>query len=126
MTAPMPNAVLAYRVLDHIDADPASWNQKYWACGTGHCYGGWAIALSGGKLAHTEDGYVGVVDAPDPDLIGLDACDAANRVLGLHAGTDTAEVNGWPRWLYDASNSRDTLGTLVDAIFGPRPEVRRG
>jgi hypothetical protein len=45
-----PNAELAYRVLDHIDAHPQNWEQGRWIgqeeCGTVACFAGWAVLLS--------------------------------------------------------------------------------
>lgn len=56
MSRPTPNAELAYRTLDQIDASPEHWRQSSWVCGTSYCFGGWAVVLSGGQL--NEDGEV--------------------------------------------------------------------
>lgn len=34
-------------VLTQIKNHPETWNQKYWHCGTAHCFAGWAQILSG-------------------------------------------------------------------------------
>ena len=40
-------------VLDHIKADPDTWDQTNWhsECGTKHCFAGWAQILSGKPLS---------------------------------------------------------------------------
>lgn len=38
-------------VLGHIKANPNSWDQTTWHCGTTHCFAGWAQILAG-KAAH--------------------------------------------------------------------------
>lgn len=48
----MPNVELMERVLEHIEADPAHWDQQVWAtvdtiCGTSHCFAGWTVGLAG-------------------------------------------------------------------------------
>jgi hypothetical protein len=54
-----PNATLAYRVLDHIDADPDRHDQNVWVertdCGTVACFAGWVVLLSGDKPVFDED-----------------------------------------------------------------------
>lgn len=117
MTEIKPNAELAYRVLDHIDADPDSWNQRRWACGSAACFGGWAIQLGAG--ATIEYLHSAEVTSGPAEMIGMAAEEAANKVLGLDSGwvgdVDTSE------WLYDPDHTREDLGRLVAEIFGPRP-----
>ena len=43
------NLELHNRIIAQIEKDPDNWNQDKWECGTAHCYGGWAILLSGEK-----------------------------------------------------------------------------
>lgn len=115
MTAPKPNAELAYRVLDQIDADPKSWNQGAWDCGTAACFAGWAVRLSGGKSVD-QDNDTYVVDAPAAlGITGLPVDEAAVKLLGHSC--DNSEGD-----LFEASNTREDLGRLVAEIFGPRPE----
>ena len=57
MTASAPNAELAYRVLDHIDANPQQWDQGRWIgqaeCGTVACFASsllfclWIVSANG-------------------------------------------------------------------------------
>lgn len=41
------NTPLARKVIDQIIAVPEEWNQEDWRCGSGMCFAGWAIELSG-------------------------------------------------------------------------------
>lgn len=41
------NRINFKRVLDAIKADPDSWNQSVWHCGTVHCFAGHAQILAG-------------------------------------------------------------------------------
>src|ERR1044072_2947244 len=109
-----PNAELAYRVLDHIDAHPETWQQDSWHCGSSFCFGGWAVALSGGG----GKGDDGVYDGPS-GLVGLDVEEAAKIVLGIDE--ETAWLKGGHDWLFGPNNTRADLGRLVADVFGPRP-----
>jgi len=119
MSAPKPNAELAYLVLDHIDAHPEQWDQGRWIsrpdgadCGTAGCFAGWACMLSGnqpdwtmsnGKWTNTvtADGYWKYVGDRAAELLGISEVDA--------------------EMLFDADNQRDDLDRHVAEIFGPRP-----
>jgi hypothetical protein len=72
MTAPTPNAELAYKVLDHIDAHPQQWRQGWWFteldCGTAACFAGWACVLSGYK-PHVADADAERI-AGETDMLG--------------------------------------------------------
>lgn len=118
MTA--PNAELAYKVLDHIDANPNEWKQSTWQCGSAACFAGWAIRLSGGTLS--ERPIPDVVKGPE-ELIGLVVDEAAYRVLGIDDVTAGDLGNDDDDWLFGEDNTRDDLGRLVAEIFGPRPAV---
>lgn len=111
-----PNAELAYRVLDHIDADPETWNQEWWftvtECGTAACFAGWACTLSGDRpdigkrglyfsTVFTAHGLYADVAARACDLLGITAEDADD--------------------LFDPRNTREDLDRLVEKFFGPRP-----
>jgi hypothetical protein len=120
VTAPTPNAALAYQVLDHLDAHPEQWNQRDWAiqrpCGTAFCFAGWAAVLSGREILWWNADRVVihgdyVVDARDEEgrqWIG----DAAREALGIDDSGN----------LFASSNTREDLGRLVAEIFGPRPD----
>lgn len=43
----MANIELLDKVLDHIEKNPESWNQRAWRCGTTYCFAGHAALLSG-------------------------------------------------------------------------------
>lgn len=122
MTA--PNAELAYRVLDHIDAHPESWNQGTWDCGTAACFAGWAVRLSGGVADTDENSDTDgtVIEGPS-HLVGLTIQDAAIEVLGDGGWTPSTVDVGEADWLFSAANDRADLGRLVAEIFGPRPAV---
>lgn len=122
MTA--PNAALAYRVLDHIDAHPEQHDQSQWIattadCGTIACFAGWTCLLSGDSPAwspyeNVEDeadtGTVTVVEHGMPHDMTVSTRSTELLGIGLHdAG----------RLFY--ANDREDLGRRVAEIFGPRP-----
>lgn len=47
---PAPNAKLARKVLEQIEAHPERWDQEFWArqlsCGTSYCFAGHAVTLA--------------------------------------------------------------------------------
>jgi hypothetical protein len=114
MTA--PNATLAYKVLDHIDAHPENWNQAHWWCGTSGCFAGWTVQLSG--------------ETPDEQQC-IDGVHISHRAAQLLGFADEIAMNefayrligtggGWE--LFCGGNDREDLGWIVKAMFGPRPE----
>lgn len=114
MTA--PNAALAYRILDHIDAHPKSWNQGWWftvtECGTAACFAGWACTLSGDSPEIRDTGlYFSTVHTAEGRY--ADAPVRAAELLGI---THDQADNLFADW-----NTRHDLGRLVAEIFGPRP-----
>ena len=117
MTA--PNAELAYRVLDHIDAHPEQWDQRTWDCGTVACFAGWAVRLSGARAAGPA--YDSKVVEGPADLIGLDVSDAAVRVLRHECWTPDSDIFSPRGDLFASDNTREDLGRLVAEYFGPRP-----
>lgn len=119
MTAPTPNAELAYRVLDHIDAHPETWQQSTWHCGSSFCFGGWAVALAGGVVNDDDE----VCSGPS-GLIGLEIEEAAWVALGIDE--EQAWIGGTSRWLFGPDNTREELAVLVAEIFGPRPDGGEG
>lgn len=112
-----PNAALAYRVIDQIDAHPESWAQDVWDCGTAACFAGWAVRLSGGSSV----GNV-VTDGP-AELVGRLVESAALEVLGIDEETAWEPYDrGTGDWLFSPDLDRKGLGETIAEIFGPRPE----
>lgn len=119
-----PNAELAYKVLDYIDAHPEQWDQDEW-CGTAQCFAGWAVSLS---IGNPEFAF---------NFGGLHISTHAARALGFESRrvmenfaakmqVDAGNVDeyGDPMYtydLFDAGNTRQQLGDMVAEIFGPRP-----
>lgn len=124
MTA--PNAELAYRVLDAINAHPAHFDMDNWVrvapsaelvgleqltspeCGTTACFAGWAVALSGYQMTRNRE----VILANR--LVSQGIAKFAADLLGLN---DDQAAD-----LFYADNE-DFSGELVAEIFGPRPEA---
>lgn len=114
----MPNAELAYKILDQIDAHPEQWVQNHWMttteCGTAYCFAGWAVNLSGGTLQ--EDVYNVIVASGPPEIDGLLVERAADVLLGICS-------RDLPEDLYDGYNCRRDLDRIVADVFGPRPQA---
>jgi hypothetical protein len=127
-----PNAELAYRVLDHIDAHPEQHNQAVFLrtpggmadeveaitpevvaqhCGTTACFAGWAALLSGLEL----DRFSG--DAILPDGLTRDIELTARDLLNLTPPQSDE--------LFYAAQHIDEVRATVAEIFGPRPEADR-
>lgn len=119
-----PNAELAYRVLDHIDAHPEQWRQSVYIgpaeCGTAACFAGWACLLSG-----EEPNYRGIPNLPTAGLMsGNTVPERAEELLGASRFLyDVTHDHDDERDLFDEWNDRETLGEYVEEIFGPRPVV---
>ena len=120
-----PNAELAYRALDAIDADPKAWDQGVWIkrdeCGTAACFAGWACLLSGDNPVFDEDDVTTgrVVRGQDDYFIPRRAA----QLLGVPIDAVFSRwnaISGPPR-LFDPRNTREDLGRMVAEIFGPRP-----
>lgn len=124
MTAPTPNAELAYKVLDHIDAHPESWDQEDWyrkeACGTVACFAGWAVEFERYDVALSEE-QTATLDVP-AHRFGRHVVGAAGRRTFRDAAAEALGIDdGQADDLFEGSNSREDLGRLVEEIFGPRP-----
>lgn len=120
-----PNAELAWRVLDHIDAHPESWDQTTWVCGTTACFAGWAVRLSGAEIEQTDPHEIdsAVVVSGPVNLIGAEVRDAAVNLLGSYCVAPRDLDDDRPGNLFSDRNDREDLGRLVAEIFGPRPAV---
>lgn len=125
MTAPTPNAALAYLVLDHIDAHPELWDQGRYIgagkCGTVACFAGWACLLSGEQPHFYYPGETSwLADQRRPVSVAT----RAEELLGASRYSPTAaDGDDYDEDLFGASNTREDLGRLVAEIFGPRPEA---
>jgi hypothetical protein len=118
-----PNAELAWRVIDHIDAHPDQHDQGHWVrqtdCGTTACFAGWTTILSGDRPVTELPGYVdGFTDVVTVDPEGrsydLTVQARARELLGI---THQAAHD-----LFYNAMSLDDLRDAVAEIFGPRPE----
>lgn len=116
----MPNAELAYKILDEIDAHPRSWDQStwfgrrwWWRCGTTACFAGHACLLSG--------------DTPDWEWIdgttGRVITDKGRVKPVMSRAMELLDIS-WSQAdrLFFSSHNRERLGRYVEAIFGPRPD----
>lgn len=119
-----PNAELAYRTWDAINANPASFDMATWvevgpdseavgleeltgpACGTTACFAGWAVALSGYQVTRNRE----VIHANR--MVSPSLQEFAAKLLGI----DEYQVSE----LFYADNE-DFNEELVVEIFGPRP-----
>lgn len=132
MTAPKPNAELAYRTLELIRANPEHFNMTEWSdsrldkvglkdltappsrdaddadlCGTTACFAGWAIALSGYMVTSCA-----VLTADGKVVVSRDVQDFAATLLGIEY-TES-------EYLFYVEN--EEIDEAVEAVFGPRPE----
>jgi hypothetical protein len=131
VTAPTPNAELAYRVLDQIDAHPEQWDQTRWwkpadmapgvSCGTAGCFAGWAVSLSGGQMARGDVTADVRVESGLDEWSGAYVPVAAAALLGLPMDDPWSEDEAEHQELFHENNTREDLGRLVAEIFGPRP-----
>ena len=126
MTA--PDAERAYATLDHIDADPASWNQARWWCGTSGCFAGWTVKLAGEEFdlfnrVRTGPGEFDVGDRA-AQLLGFADVRALDDASWTALGEPDPDSIGTEEFeLFSAVNTREDLGRIVEAVFGPRPAV---
>jgi hypothetical protein len=116
-----PNAELAWRVIDHIDAHPEQHDQNAWidksaSCGTVACYAGWTCLLSNDEPFEDEDGDTDNEVWVDGHIETVQH--RALHLLGLSYDRDTR----FGHLLFAPENTREDLERLVAEIFGPRPE----
>jgi hypothetical protein len=122
-----PNAELAYRVLDHIDAHPEQWNQGRWIgkseCQTVGCFAGWAVLLSGAEPIDFGSDWMdnGLTYTTGVEFEGESwtVSQLAQRLLRADRWLDEGYDD--ERDLFDGDNTREVLGHLVAEIFGLRP-----
>lgn len=114
------NKKLLLDVLAKIEADPKSWDQGYWFCGTAACFAGHACLLSGDKPIfeeeENEDGDIVVDDRAEyVDVAGVSeyVSDRAGALLGISEAQ--ADV------LFDASNSLEDLQRFVGQLVTDKP-----
>jgi hypothetical protein len=125
-----PNAELAYRVLDHIDAHPEQHDQGDFVrkhgdaltisadampCGTTACFAGWTALLCGQVVELTH--IVPKVKVGNR-LVDVDDFAAQQLGIGQSGMHDDA-----PHALFYEACTRTQLGEYVEEIFGPRPAV---
>jgi len=120
----MPNAELAYRVLDHIKANPEEWDQSFWAskrpCGTVACFAGWTVILGGYELdwKQVPGGNPQATSVVDPSGVTRRIPARAEGLLGIWLDPWVDEGLD----LFHMNNTMEDLERIVYEIFGPRPE----
>lgn len=118
-----PNAALAYRVLDQIDAQPETWVQATWIkkteCGTAGCFAGWAVLLSGLQPAYLDN----VSDSTSYAMVGEESVRIERVAEDLLGARYVDEGDEDEQDLFNGDNTREDLGRLVEEIFGPRSAV---
>jgi hypothetical protein len=116
-----PNAELAYRVLDHIDADPISLMQRVWisqvACGTVACFAGWTCLLAGDQPTGFDEAAEAEYVRAGPEGDTRYIPERAAELLGI----DYDEADDFGNTLFNPNTTRDGLVRKVAEIFGPRP-----
>lgn len=131
MTDLKPNADLAYRVLDYIEAHPEQHNQATFIfgygnlpvlskdnapCGTTACFAGWTVLLTGHQIVVKNPVTTRVrrgntlvpIDEFAADLLGIDM-----RAL---------EGGGAYDLFYEAA-SLEEVRDDIERLFGPRPQA---
>lgn len=129
-TEERPNAELAYKILDDIDAHPEEWLQEVFVLRSEDfpirgCFA-WLTCKSAGDSPYWEtdlDSTSSKVRTAGGgvEYIGVRAEDLlrASRFLD----DDDIDPDGeGPYDLFGMRNTREDLGRLVETIFGPRPE----
>jgi hypothetical protein len=111
------NKTLLQQVLAKIEADPKSWNQSYWFCGTAACFAGHVCILSGDKpvFEEFEDENGDWVEDDRSAVISVagggdrkDADDRAQELLGL---THDQALS-----LFSSENTLDDLRAIVHGL----------
>ena len=137
----MANNELLLSVLDqiHLVADdpkaPLSWDQHTWiektSCGTSMCFAGWAVHLSGMRMAFDsdEDSYV-IPDVlhPGQKYFGPEEVDEmlahwGSQLLGIDVeATNLLGLDNDQKWpLFDPNNRIEDLDLIVARIILDKP-----
>jgi hypothetical protein len=113
----LPNAVLAYRVLDYIGNNLDRWNQDYWKfdgyCGTTYCFAGHTVVMADMVVPTQGDTGQNVHSREDGRYIGHVA-DVARKLLDITWNDDL-------KLFHETPNDFKELTRRVEEIFGPRP-----
>lgn len=120
----MPNVNLLQGTLAYIEANPETWNQGEWVCGTTMCFAGHAVALSG---IHVDGNtYIPIRNLPD-DLRshyeGMNSVHVARLAAKLLDISD-GETPDWDEpameWdsdrLFYGDNTLEELREIVDEL----------
>lgn len=119
----MTNDALFVDVLAHIEHKPETWDQNYWsrtvdddekplACGTAHCFAGWAIAIAEG---------VDLTSNSDSEVLPW-----AHQLLGMSGDPwDNYFEEEQGRHLFRESNTLDDLYEISAEQMGVAVEVLR-
>lgn len=103
------NVTLLREVMDHILAHPELHNQAVWAkktaCGTAHCFAGWACELSGLEMNNREIEIFGETTYLKD---GRTISEGATSTLNIDGGTASM--------LFYSGNSLAKLKEYVDEI----------
>lgn len=113
----MPNAVLAYAVQDHIEANPKSWDQERWSCDTKACFAGWTTVIG---LPNSKVEFRSIPDYAHEDRVKIDGTwkYVKNTAANLLDISDNEACR-----LFYGRNNFDDLTRLVRDIFGERPVI---
>jgi hypothetical protein len=115
-----PNAELAYKVLDHIDAHPETWHRasglRRLSAEPVACFAGWTCLLSGEKLVREPLGVMLHDERDARSRPRRGSSSKSPRPLGL-----LRRSGSWTRKTSSTANTREDLGRIVEEIFGPRP-----
>lgn len=120
----MINAELLGRVLKHIKEVVKRWSQAYWSLatdnGTAHCFGAWAVTLSGITIHRDPIGewaYVRAEDVPE----GIEATNCTfreDRVTVISVATSLLGLSDdQAATLFDAENSLEDLERIVNELI---------
>lgn len=120
---PWPNLPLLRKVLDHIDAHPEEWHQRFWAinttetaCGTAYCIAGHAAVMTGHDVkidpadiwsVLVDDNESCIRDLPDEPLESTVAF-VARQELGLSFEDGCVLFASW--------NDRATVQAIAEDI----------
>jgi hypothetical protein len=103
----MANAVHLQATLDAVLAHPEHWDQKYWHCGTTHCFAGFAEMLRLGE--NVSEKCPMAKYSRDEDAAGLVGHEETRLWLGLSV-TDWSSIT-------HAYNSLETLKERVCEVI---------